>query len=174
MQISRNYTSESIFGISPSSTHNKKPTGSSGNQFDTVSIFDEALVAYKNSLSNNIDNAKLEAKLTSFFNMWHYGPDFPVNKSIEIEKGTGELLPENKILKDNLEKEIDTILANHNIEDGPLPQELRDKWLPRYQKLNAIAALGDSIVLDETTLNNAANFLQKLEDEWSEMVNDDI
>lgn len=176
MQISNNYGVNSIFNASQSSIQHKKSVITSSKQFDTVSISDEARVAYKNASSNInlMDNAKLEATLTSFFNMWHYGPDFPINKNIEIEKWTGELLPENKAIKDKLEKEVDTLLADHNIEDGPIPQYLRDQWLPLYQKLNAIAALGDSIVLDETTLNNAAYFLQNLENEWSKLVNDDM
>lgn len=176
MQISNNYGVNSIFNTSQTSIQHKKSVIPSSKQFDTVSISDEARVAYKTASSNInlMDNAKLEATLTSFFNMWHYGPDFPINKNIEIEKGTGELLPENKTIKDKLEKEVDTLLADHNIEDGPIPQYLRDQWLPLYQKLNAIAALGDSIVLDETTLNNAAYFLQNLENKWSELVNDDM
>ena len=123
-----------------------------------------------------MNESQIEAQLTTFFNVNHYGPDFHVNKNIKFDTNfSGELLPENKILKENLEKQIDNIFANSNysIDDGPVPQELMDQWMPLYHKLNAIAALGSSIVLDESTLNNAANFLHNLDKSWSELVNED-
>ena len=57
--------------------------------------------------------------------------------------------------------------------DGVAPDELMNKIRPLQQKLNAISALGDLIVLDEATLNNSANFLQELENTWSKAVDED-
>ena len=177
MHISANYSASGI--VSVPSAHPQKRTAppSLGKSFDTVSISPEALLAYKNSSlqKGGLTNEQLEAKLSTFFNRWHYGPDFPVNENIAIEYGSGELLPENKVLKESFEKAIDKIFADYDysIEDGPVSQEILDKWRPLVNKLDAIAALGDIMVLDESTLETAANFLQKLEKSWSEMVNED-
>ena len=72
-------------------------------------------------------------------------------------------------LKNSIEKEIDRIFDefNYKVMDGVAPDELMNKIRPLQQKLNAISALGDLIVLDEATLNNSANFLQELENTWS-------
>ena len=176
MQISSSYTLNSIFDISSPHMHYRNSTATTNSHIDTVSISDAARVAYKNANTqkNDINDAQLEAKLITFFNMWHSEPDFPVNKNIHIEYGS-EILPENKILKNSIEKEIDRIFDefNYKVMDGVAPDELMNKIRPLQQKLNAISALGDLIVLDEATLNNSANFLQELENTWSKAVDED-
>ncbi|MBD5647877.1 MAG: hypothetical protein HDQ89_09830 [Desulfovibrio sp.] len=176
MQISSGYSLSGIATAYSSPSRNQRSVPSPARSFDTVSISEEAKVAYKNARSQTggMDSAQLEAKLTTFFNMYHVGPDFPVNKNISFDHDfSGELLPENKVLKENIEHQIDKILANHTIDDGPVPQELLDQWMPLAHKLDAIAALGKSMVLDETTLATASGYLQKLDAAWSEMVQDD-
>lgn len=176
MQISSSYTLNSIFDITSPHMHYRNSTATTNSHIDTVSISDAARAAYKNANTqkNDINDAQLEAKLITFFNMWHSGPDFPVNKNIHIEYGS-EILPENKILKNSIEKEIDRIFDefNYKVMDGVAPDELMNKIRPLQQKLNAISALGDLIVLDEATLNNSANFLQELENTWSKAVDED-
>ena len=176
MQISSSYTLNSIFDISSPHMHYRNSTATTNSHIDTVSISDAARAAYKNANTqkNDINDAQLEAKLITFFNMWHSEPDFPVNKNIHIEYGS-EILPENKILKNSIEKEIDRIFDefNYKVMDGVAPDELMNKIRPLQQKLNAISALGDLIVLDEATLNNSANFLQELENTWSKAVDED-
>lgn len=178
MHISANYSASGILSVPSAHPQKRASFPSSGTSFDTVSISPEALLAYKNSSlqEGGMSNEQLEAKLTTFFNRWHYGPDFPVNENIAIKYGPGELLPENKALKETFEKAIDKIFADydHSVDDGPVPQEILNKWRPLVNKLDAIAALGDVLVLDEATLETAANFLQKLESSWSEMVNEDV
>ena len=176
MQISSSYTLNSIFDISSPHMHYRNSTATTNSHIDTVSISDAARAAYKNANTqkNDINDAQLEAKLITLFNMWHSEPDFPVNKNIHIEYGS-EILPENKILKNSIEKEIDRIFDefNYKVMDGVAPDELMNKIRPLQQKLNAISALGDLIVLDEATLNNSANFLQELENTWSKAVDED-
>lgn len=177
MQVSGSYALGSIFTVSSGQARHTNSIAATDRQFDTVSISDEARLAYENAATQNneLNDAQLEAKLTKFFNMWHSGADFPVNKNIKVEYGK-ELLPENKQLLNAIEKQIEKILdeSNYKIEDGVAPDELISKLRPWQQKLNAIHAIGDVIVLDEAVLNSSASFLQELENAWSEAMNEDV
>ena len=105
--------------------------------------------------------------MNSWFNGWHTGSNLPINQLNKSGETSGNISSENLELKNHIEKEIDKILSEHSYDQFYVaPQEMIDRMRPLQQKLNAISALGGSINLDEYTLNNAANYLQNLEDKW--------
>lgn len=173
MQIASGYAAiDSIFEISSSQRACRLSARGAHGSCDTVSISEEARVAYRNSLQNadsgSALDARQEARLTRWFNQWHAGADFPVNENLQAERGAGSLLPENAALKASLEKEIDRLLGASGYAPGTTASpELLEKVRPLQQKLNAITSLGDMRVLDGETLETAAKFLQALEDAWN-------
>ncbi|MBD5627330.1 MAG: hypothetical protein HDQ90_07620 [Desulfovibrio sp.] len=174
MQVSGSYTAiGSIFEVQPAQSMRRAPARSTGSSGDTVSISEEALAAYRNSLQQvemePAARTQQETQLTRWFNQWHSGANFSVAGGGEENGSRGTLLPENAALKASLEKEIDRHLREANYQPGEVASpELLNKLRPLQQKLNAISALGTSTVLDEDTLNTAAKFLQALEDAWNE------
>ena len=184
MHTSGLFANNSIYGIEPASyAKSKRPArSSSSSSFDTISISEEAKNAYaqyKNSIANaeskqtssvnlNQKNTAIEDKLTNFFNNTHSSTNAVISGDVVIDAGVGELLPENKILKDQIEAEIDRIGKEENGSPFvPASEEYIRQTSPLRQKLNAIAALGDSMVLTDDVLEKSASFLQKLEDSWS-------
>lgn len=175
MQIARGYTAiGSIFEISPSQRACKAHARGNRTACDTVSISEEARVAYANSLqasdSGPTLGARQGARLTRWFNQWHAGADFPVNENtLAAARGSGDILPENAVTKASLEKEIDRLLSASDYTPGTTASpELLEQLRPLQQKLNVITALGDMQVLDGETLETAGKFLQALEDAWNE------
>lgn len=175
MQVSGSYTAiGSIFEVQPVHRVRRASARSGGGAGgDTVSISEEALAAYRNSLqkveTEPAPGAQQEAQLTRWFNQWHNGANFSVAGGGGANASQGTLLPENAALKASLEKEIDRHLQEANYRPGEVASpELLNKLRPLQQKLNTISALGATTVLDEATLNTAAKFLQALEDAWNE------
>lgn len=120
MQISHTYATHAIFQTNSSCIARKNSLKTQREPFDTVSISDEAREAYKNfKLDENkpstSENNQVETKLTMWFNTWHTGADFQVKENIEIERGSGTILPENKMLKSKFEKEIDEIQDDEQV-----------------------------------------------------------
>lgn len=179
MQVSGSYTAiGSIFEVQPAQRLRRPSARSTGGSGDTVSISEEALAAYRNSLAQvetePSSGAQHVAQLTRWFNQWHSGANFSVAGGGEANDSRGTLLPENAALKASLEKEIDRHLLEANYQPGEVASpELLKKLRPLQQKLNTISALGATTVLDEDTLNTAAKFLQALEDAWNEGENAD-
>lgn len=172
MQIINDYSISNVFETTFSAQSHKKSDENQTSTFDTVSISDEAKQAYNKyileqspnsyDLDNNIIN-----QLNSWFNNWHTGSSLPISSLNKSGDAGGNILSENLELKNSLEKEIDKILSEYDYDQFSVaPQEMIDRMRPLQQKLNAISALGGSINLDEYTLNNAANYLQNLEDKW--------
>ena len=174
MHVSGSYSAiSSIFEVQATQrTRRASPSGGSAS-FDTVSISEEAMAAYRNSLQKTAtgpsQDAETEAQLTRWFTQWHSGANFS-DEGIQGEVVSGgALLPENAALKASLEKEIDRHLREANYQPGELASpELLEKLRPLQQKLNAISALGATRILDEETLNTAAKFLQAMEEAWNE------
>ena len=174
MQVSGSYTAiGSIFGVQPAQRVRQASARNTGNSGDTVSISEEALAAYRNSLqkvqTESSPDEQHTGQLTRWFNQWHSGANFSVAGGGVANVSGGALLPENAALKASLEKEIDRQLQEANYQPGEVASpELLNKLRPLQQKLNTISALGATTVLDEDTLNTAAKFLQALEDAWNE------
>lgn len=174
MQVSGSYTAiGSIIEVQPAQRLRPPAARSAGSSGDTISISEEALAAYRNSLqkveTEPTSGVQHETQLTRWFNQWHSGANFSVVGGGEVNGSRGTLLPENAALKASLEKEVDRQLQAANYRPGEVASpELLNKLRPLQQKLNTISALGATTVLDEDTLNTAAKFLQALEDAWNE------
>ena len=171
MQIINDYSISNVFEVTFSAQSHKKSGENKASTFDTVSISDEAKQAYNKYIlgdSPNFDlNNDIINKLNSWFNGWHTGSNLPINQLNKSGETSGNISSENLELKNHIEKEIDKILSEHSYDQFSVaPQEMIDRMRPLQQKLNAIYALGGSINLDEYTLNNAANYLQNLEEKW--------
>lgn len=179
MQVSGSYSPiGAIFEAQPAQRMRRASARSAGNSGDTVSISEEALAAYRNSLrkveTETAPGARHEAQLTRWFHQWHGGANFSLAGDGKANALRGGLLPENAALKASLEQEIDRQLQEANYRPGEVASpELLDKLRPLQQKLNTISALGGSTVLDEEVLNTAAKFLQALEDAWNEDESED-
>lgn len=157
----------SIFG-------NRQQSHKSSSSFDIVSISDEAIAAYENSkasassaISNSFEKVTgINERLTAFFNRYHSGTTSSEKQnSIEFN---GELLPENKALKENIEAQVDKLLAEEKYTPGEMPSpEFLEKFNALYQQLNTVAALGSVMPITEDVLQQSAAYLQNLENEWS-------
>lgn len=172
MQIINDYSIGNVFETTFSAQSHKKSDENKTSTFDTVSISDEAKQAYnkyilgQSSNSYDLDNNIIN-QLNSWFNGSHIGSSLPINQLNKSGEIGGNISSENLELKNSIEKEIDKILSEYDYDQFSVaPQEMIDRMRPLQQKLNAISALGGSINLDEYTLNNAANYLQNLEDKW--------
>lgn len=172
MQIINDYGINNVFETTFSAQSHKKSEGNQAFTFDTVSISDEAKQAYNKYILGQSPNtfnlnSDIINQLNSWFNGWHTGSNLPINQLNKFGEASGNISSENLEFKNHIEKKIDKILSEYNYDQFSVaPQEMIDRIRPLQQKLNAISALGNSINLDESTLNNAANYLQNLEDQW--------
>ena len=140
---------------------------------DSVSISDEARSLYQNSITNTInciDNdrrSQVQAKLDRWFKSTHVGANIKINDDAPAIQ-FGEMLPENETIKKDIERQIDEIIKDANYAPPAVASpELIEKLLPLQQKLNAISALGDSMVMTNDILEQASSYLQGLENEWN-------
>ena len=173
MQLSGIFSADRSMAIHAISG-NRYQTRHSVSAVDTVSISEEAIAAYKNSKSSSTSSLsktsgnenEINERLTAFFNRYHSG-----TTSTEIQRSmnfNGELLPENKELKENIEAQVDKLIEEENCSPGKMPSpEFLEKFNVLYQKLNAIAALGSAMPITEDVLQQSASYLQCLEDKWS-------
>lgn len=152
---------------------------------DTVSISEEAMAAYRNSKASVADirpseegagvasseGKELESALIAWFKNVFSGSDQTISGDVAFETGGGELLPENREFRAILEEKIDEINGASRSPFAVAPKEILDEMQPFRQKLNALSALGDKMVLTDDILEKAASFLQNLEDEWREARN---
>lgn len=160
----------------------KRTTRNASSSFDTVQISEEARSAYASYKKNNANaenkptasvnfnfkDTAIEDKLTAFFNKNHSGSNVIISGDLTIDLDVGELIPENNILKEQIEAQINQIREEENYSppDVASPEYLK-KYMPLFQKLSTIQALGDSIVITDDILEESAYYLQKLEDNWN-------
>lgn len=191
MQLSSIFMPTQISQVPTNKHPQTKPTTQvKSSCIDTVYISEEALAAYQKSrtsisnvqqnkytdvvFSNTMDK-EIEERLSKFFNSTHSSSNIVMSGDIILNSGNGELLPENKQLKEQLEREIDKIQQDENYAPPAVASpEYLAKIDPLRQKLNAIAALGDTMIMTNDVLESSATYLQKLEDEWSEGKNLDM
>lgn len=138
------------------------------------SISDEARAAYENSktsasnaiLNSSANENSVNERLTAFFNRYHSGTTLS-NAQSAIDF-SGELLPENKALKENIEAQIDKLVEEENCIPGEMPSpEFLEKFNALYQQLNTVSALGAVMPITEDVLQQSASYLQNLENKWS-------
>lgn len=177
------HSGNAIYGIdSDGYAKSKRATRNASSSFDTVSISEEARNAYANykrtiasaenkltvGVSFNFRDTTIEDKLNAFFNKTHSGTNAIMGGDVIIDSGVGKLLPENKILTDQIEAQVNKVREEENYSPPAVasPEYLK-KIMPLFQKLSAIQALGDSIVITDDILEESASYLQKLEDNWN-------
>lgn len=156
---------------------------SSGGSFDTVAISEEARAAYAMSPSSSSalqgksqisgifsspEDRDFTARLTAWFNSTHSGSNAVIGGDVIVDSGSGTLLPENTAIKENLENQIDKVLDTYNYAlPATASPEMLEELQPLWHKLNAIAALGDTMIMTDEVLEKATPILQNLEDTWS-------